>query len=140
MKTIAALLFVMLAGQAQAVTQSKGEGKAAFVSCELTGGCAPAGGNQNKGFVAPFDAADLYSYSEQDNIKREISEAKQYMNVKRQEEHIQKQQVREQQARQQQALMAAQSHQQIKPTSNDLTIQMGDKKVLIPNIIEQGEE
>ena len=79
MKQIAAILFVMLAGQAQAVNKG-------LVSCEVTGGCAPAAAANNKGFVAPYDASDLYSYSEQDNINREISQAKEYMNIKRQEE------------------------------------------------------
>ena len=60
MKSIAALLFVMLAGQASA--------RNAMISCEQTGGCAGAPAVNNKGFVAPYDAADLYSYGEQDNI------------------------------------------------------------------------
>merc|ERR1712046_434464 len=82
MKSIAALLFVMLAGQASAVTKNN------MISCEQTGGCAGAPISNNKGFVAPYDASDLYSYGEQDNIQREIAEAKQYMNIKKQEEKL----------------------------------------------------
>ena len=63
MKTIAALLFVMLAGQAEAITRGT-------VSCEQTGSCAPGSSATNtKGFATSYDATDLYSYGEQDNIK-----------------------------------------------------------------------
>ena len=63
------------------------------------------------------------------------------MNIKRQEEQIQSQKQKEMELKQQRALQAAQKGGQVqKPTSNDLTIQMGDRKVLIPNITEQGDE
>ena len=62
------------------------------------------------------------------------------MNIKRQEEQVEAKRNQEMQQQQQKALIAAQGNKVAHPTSNDLTIQMGDKKVLIPNITEQGEE
>ena len=80
MKQIASLLILLLAGQTEAVKLTG----AGSVSCEELGTCAPSAAKNVNGFVAKYDANSLYSFTEQDNIQKEIEQAQKYMDAKRQ--------------------------------------------------------